>query len=144
MPLELCGFRAGLQIGALDIVAAGPLVVAFYDRHPINRGHVLVIPKRHVPDLASLTRDELLEVAIVAQRADRALSSPGDFKIDPQLRHAPILIDQNLVLWQAAGVIRRAPRSRLIIYELTPYGRELEPVVLSLGAWGFKAMGDPR
>lgn len=45
---------------------------------------------------------------------------------------------------QAAGVIRRAPRSRLIIYELTHYGRELEPVVLSLGAWGFKAMGDPR
>ena len=45
---------------------------------------------------------------------------------------------------QAAGVIRRAPRSRLIIYELTAYGRELEPVVLSLGAWGFKAMGDPR
>jgi DNA-binding HxlR family transcriptional regulator len=45
---------------------------------------------------------------------------------------------------QAAGVIRRAPRSRVIVYELTPYGRELEPVVLSLGAWGFKAMGDPR
>ena len=45
---------------------------------------------------------------------------------------------------QAAGVIRRAPRSRVIIYELTPYGRELEPVVLSLGAWGFKAIGDPR
>ena len=45
---------------------------------------------------------------------------------------------------QAAGVIRRVPRSRVIIYELTPYGRELEPVVLALGAWGFKAMGDPR
>jgi DNA-binding HxlR family transcriptional regulator len=45
---------------------------------------------------------------------------------------------------QAAGVLRRAPRSRIIIYELTPYGRELEPVVLALGAWGFKAMGDPR
>lgn len=45
---------------------------------------------------------------------------------------------------QAAGVIRRAPRSRVIIYELTPYGRELEPVVLALGAWGFKALGDPR
>jgi DNA-binding HxlR family transcriptional regulator len=27
---------------------------------------------------------------------------------------------------------------------LTPYGHELEPVVLALGAWGFKAMGDPR
>jgi len=45
---------------------------------------------------------------------------------------------------QAAGLIRRIPRSRVIVYELTPYGRELEPVVLALGAWGFKAMGDPR
>jgi DNA-binding HxlR family transcriptional regulator len=45
---------------------------------------------------------------------------------------------------QEAGIIRRAPRSRVIVYELTPYGRELEPVVLALGAWGFKAMGDPR
>jgi len=45
---------------------------------------------------------------------------------------------------QAAGVIRRAPRSRIIIYELTPYGRELEPVVLALGAWGFKALDEPR
>lgn len=45
---------------------------------------------------------------------------------------------------QAAGIIRRAPRSRVILYELTPYGRELEPIVLALGAWGFKALGDPR
>ena len=45
---------------------------------------------------------------------------------------------------QAAGILRRAPRSRVIVYELTPYGRELEPVVLALGAWGFKAMGEPR
>ena len=45
---------------------------------------------------------------------------------------------------QEAGVIRRVPRSRIIIYELTPYGHELEPVVLALGAWGFKSMGDPR
>ena len=42
------------------------------------------------------------------------------------------------------GILRRVPHSRLIVYELTPYGRELEPVVLALGAWGFKAMGDPR
>lgn len=45
---------------------------------------------------------------------------------------------------QAAGVLRRAPRSRVIVYELTPFGRELEPVVLALGAWGFKALDDPR
>jgi len=45
---------------------------------------------------------------------------------------------------QAAGVLHRVPHSRVIVYELTPYGRELEPVVLALGAWGFKALGDPR
>lgn len=45
---------------------------------------------------------------------------------------------------QEAGILRRAPRSRVVVYELTPYGRELEPVVLALGAWGFKAMGDAR
>lgn len=45
---------------------------------------------------------------------------------------------------QAAGVLRRAPHSRIIVYELTPYGRELEPIVLAFGAWGYKALGDPR
>jgi len=45
---------------------------------------------------------------------------------------------------QATGVLRRAPRSRVVVYELTPYGRELEPVVLALGAWGFKALDEPR
>src|SRR5690606_25742350 len=45
---------------------------------------------------------------------------------------------------QAAGVIRRAPRSRIVIYELTPHGRELEPVVLALGAWGLGALEPPR
>lgn len=45
---------------------------------------------------------------------------------------------------QEAGVLRRAPRSRVLVYELTPYGRELEPVVLALGAWGIRAVGDAR
>ena len=45
---------------------------------------------------------------------------------------------------QVAGILRRVPHSRVVVYELTPYGRELEPVVLALGAWGFKAMGEPR
>jgi DNA-binding HxlR family transcriptional regulator len=45
---------------------------------------------------------------------------------------------------QSAGVILRVPHSRVIVYDLTPYGRELEPVVLALGAWGFKALDEPR
>lgn len=45
---------------------------------------------------------------------------------------------------QEAGIIRRAPRSRIIVYELTDYGRELEPVVMALGAWGVQALGNAR
>lgn len=44
---------------------------------------------------------------------------------------------------QEGGVIRRAPLLRSIVYELTDVGRELEDVVLALGRWGFKAMGEP-
>jgi DNA-binding HxlR family transcriptional regulator len=46
---------------------------------------------------------------------------------------------------QEAGVVRRAPfKGRGPIYELTPYGRALEPIVLALGRWGFASMGDPE
>jgi DNA-binding HxlR family transcriptional regulator len=44
---------------------------------------------------------------------------------------------------QAGGVVRRAPVVRGG-YELTAYGRELEDVVLALGRWGFKSMGEPQ
>jgi len=45
---------------------------------------------------------------------------------------------------QECGVVRRAPLYRTgLVYELTPYGRELEPILLALGRWGFAKMGDP-
>ena len=46
---------------------------------------------------------------------------------------------------QESGVIRRIPLARCgLVYELTEYGRELEPIVLALGRWGFRSMGDPK
>lgn len=45
---------------------------------------------------------------------------------------------------QEGGVVRRVPLAHCgLVYELTPYGRGLEPIVLALGRWGFAAMGDP-
>jgi DNA-binding HxlR family transcriptional regulator len=45
---------------------------------------------------------------------------------------------------QEAGVVRRVPLLNCgLVYELTPYGRRLEPIVLALGRWGFASMGDP-
>ncbi len=46
---------------------------------------------------------------------------------------------------QAGGVVRRVPLAHCgLVYELTAYGRELEPIVQALGRWGFRSMGDPE
>jgi DNA-binding HxlR family transcriptional regulator len=45
---------------------------------------------------------------------------------------------------QEGGVVRRVPLANCgLVYELTGYGRGLEPIVLALGRWGFAQMGDP-
>jgi len=48
---------------------------------------------------------------------------------------------------EEASIVRRRvmPRpERAIVYELTEYGAELEDVVIGLGRWGAKQLGDPR
>jgi DNA-binding HxlR family transcriptional regulator len=46
---------------------------------------------------------------------------------------------------QENGVIRRVPMARCgLVYELTEYGLELEPIVLALSRWGFRSMGEPK
>jgi DNA-binding HxlR family transcriptional regulator len=48
---------------------------------------------------------------------------------------------------EAAGVVRRRllPRPQgSVVYELTDYGRELDAVVLRLGLWGARSLGQPR
>jgi DNA-binding HxlR family transcriptional regulator len=50
------------------------------------------------------------------------------------------LLAQRLASLEQAGLIKRRPRSngRGFDYHLTPAGEELRPVVLALGAWGYK------
>jgi DNA-binding HxlR family transcriptional regulator len=48
---------------------------------------------------------------------------------------------------EAGGVVKRRalpPPAGSTVYELTPYGRELEPVLLALGRWGALSMGTRR
>jgi len=48
---------------------------------------------------------------------------------------------------EGAGVIRRRVLPRPlggVVYELTDYGSELEDVVLRLGLWGARSLGQPR
>lgn len=47
-----------------DIVAKNTLCYARWDRFPVSKGHLLLIPFRHTPDYFSLTGDE--KAAMVA------------------------------------------------------------------------------
>jgi DNA-binding HxlR family transcriptional regulator/putative sterol carrier protein len=54
----------------------------------------------------------------------------------------PDVLSQRLRELEQAGIVRRAklaPPAASRVYELTARGRELEPVVLSLGRWGSRA-----
>ena len=55
---------------------------------------------------------------------------------------SPNVISQRLRELGASGVIRLrdlGPPARVRVYELTGWGRELEPVILHLGQWGTRA-----
>jgi DNA-binding HxlR family transcriptional regulator len=53
-------------------------------------------------------------------------------------------LTERLKSLEAAGVIARrllALPERGTVYELTEYGRELEPILMALGRWGTRSMG---
>lgn len=45
---------------------------------------------------------------------------------------------------EGAGVVRGVPAQDEVTYELTEYGRDFEPILLQIGLWGARALGDPR
>lgn len=45
-----------------EIIAQNDLALAFFDAFPVNPGHALIIPKRHVADYFDLTADEVAAV----------------------------------------------------------------------------------
>ncbi len=50
---------------------------AFMDNHPVNRGHMLVVPVRHVELLAELDGESLAHMLQMAQRVEIALRTSG-------------------------------------------------------------------
>jgi DNA-binding HxlR family transcriptional regulator len=51
-------------------------------------------------------------------------------------------LDERLRDLEAGGVIRRSEQGE-DVYELTDYGKELEPILLQLGGWGVRTLGNP-
>jgi histidine triad (HIT) family protein len=56
-------------------------ILAFLDIHPINPGHILVIPKKHSVNIYDITSDELQKIAKVSQvlslRIKKVLKAEG-------------------------------------------------------------------
>jgi DNA-binding HxlR family transcriptional regulator len=62
-------------------------------------------------------------------------------------RVSPNVLSQRLRELEGSGVVRRRklpPPAASRVYELTQWGMELEPVVVSLGRWGARSRSKPR
>ncbi len=70
-----CGIVAG-DVPA-DVVRTDELTVAFRDLNPQAPVHVLVVPKRHIPDAASLTTGEAAELAAMVVAAKAVADGEG-------------------------------------------------------------------
>jgi ATP adenylyltransferase len=60
------------------IVHRGRLAFVIVNKFPYNNGHLMVVPNRHVPRLADLASDELVEFIQVTQLAERVLTGVYD------------------------------------------------------------------
>ena len=56
------------------IVYEGELAYVILNKFPYNSGHLMVVPQRHAATLASLTRAELTEMAVLTQLSERVLT----------------------------------------------------------------------
>jgi diadenosine tetraphosphate (Ap4A) HIT family hydrolase len=67
-----------------EIICENELAKAFYDRYPVNRGHVLIVPKRHIADFfeaAPAELDSLCELAFVVKEILDAGYRPDGYNI---------------------------------------------------------------
>jgi len=76
-----CQIVAG-EVGA-HVVLDEPDAVGFLDARPVFKGHVLVVPRRHIPTLIDVPEDLLTPLFGTAQRVaaavTRACGSQGTF-----------------------------------------------------------------
>lgn len=65
-----CPFCQRIQAG--DVIGGNGTAAALLDGYPLNPGHCLVVPRRHVADYFSLSPDEQADVwHLVAELKDR-------------------------------------------------------------------------
>lgn len=74
-PCPFCEIVAGRA--PATVVREWPDVLAIAPRHPVVAGHVLVIPKEHVPDFGfdpDVSADTMWRAALLAQKSDQPMN----------------------------------------------------------------------
>jgi ATP adenylyltransferase len=56
------------------IVHEGQLAYVILNKFPYNSGHLMVVPHRHVAQMALLEKEELTEMAVLTQLCERVLN----------------------------------------------------------------------
>ena len=70
-----CIFCHTSQPGRADLVLVrGRVSFVILNLYPYNNGHLMVVPNRHAPNLATLTADEQAELMRLTRHAEMALT----------------------------------------------------------------------
>jgi len=73
---EGCTFCAIIErVESAFIVYENSHAVVFLDKHPINTGHVLVIPKSHVQSFYELEEDDFIQLMLVVRLVAAVLNA---------------------------------------------------------------------
>lgn len=67
-----------------EIIAENDLAIAFYDTFPVNPGHTLIIPKRHVANYFDLTDGEIVAMQSLLKQVKQIIEqrySPDGYNI---------------------------------------------------------------
>jgi histidine triad (HIT) family protein len=68
-----CAFCAIVEGASAEVVWESPRVLGFLDRAPLFPGHVLVIPRAHVPTMSELDSQTSAALFAAAQRVAAAM-----------------------------------------------------------------------
>ncbi|MTI94704.1 MAG: HIT family protein [Firmicutes bacterium] len=74
-----------------ELLCENDLARAFYDKFPVNEGHVLITPKRHVVDYFGATPEELAAINELVAEVKEILDkkyNPDGYNIGVNVGHA--------------------------------------------------------
>ena len=73
------------------MIAENDMCFAMYDDFPVSKGHVLIIPKRHVADYFCLTEDEVMAIQTIMRELKLKLDaefSPDGYNVGINVNEA--------------------------------------------------------